>query len=46
MAATPHVIAQQYSSATFVLLRFHLRKENAGVRFKSVISSLFFLPHV
>jgi hypothetical protein len=32
MTAPPPVIAQQYSSATFVSLRFHRRKEKCGAR--------------
>jgi len=35
-------IAQQYSSATFVFLRFHTRKEEFGSRFNNVILYLFF----
>jgi hypothetical protein len=35
------VIAQQYSSPTFISLRLYLRKENFGARFKSVIISFF-----
>jgi hypothetical protein len=31
------VIAQQYSSATFVSMRFHSRKEKFGVRLKNLI---------
>jgi hypothetical protein len=31
------VIAQQYSSAIFVLLRFHSSKEEFGPRFKNII---------
>jgi hypothetical protein len=35
------VIAQQYSPATFVSLRFHFRKEKFGARFKCVTMSFF-----
>jgi hypothetical protein len=35
------VIAQQHSSTTFVLFRFHSRMENFGANFKTVISNLF-----
>ena len=35
------VIAQQYSSATFVSLRFHFRKENFGAHFKNVTFYVF-----
>jgi hypothetical protein len=38
MTASPPVIAQQYSSATFVSLPFHSHKEKFGARFKNVIS--------
>jgi hypothetical protein len=36
------VIAQQYSSAIFVLQRFYSRKKKFGVRFKDVISFFYF----
>jgi hypothetical protein len=36
------VIAQQYSSATFILLVFHSRKEKFGALFSKVIISIFF----
>jgi hypothetical protein len=39
----PPVIAQQYSSATFVLWRLYSRKENYGAVFKHVIVSFFTL---
>jgi hypothetical protein len=35
------VIAQQYSSATFVSLPFHYRKENFSARFKKIC--IFFI---
>jgi len=35
------VITQQYSSTTFLSLRFQHRKENFGSRFKNVISFFF-----
>jgi hypothetical protein len=35
------VIAQHYSSATFISLRRHSRKENFVTRFKNVISIMF-----
>ena len=35
------VIAQQYSSATFVPLRFHSRKEELGSPPKTVVTSNF-----
>jgi hypothetical protein len=34
------VIAQQYSSATFVSLRFRFRKEKFGARFKDFIIAI------
>jgi hypothetical protein len=37
------VIAQQYSSATFISLRFHFCKETFGARFKNVTISILFL---
>jgi hypothetical protein len=37
------VIAQQYSSATFVSLRIHSRKEKFGARFKIVTILFLFL---
>jgi hypothetical protein len=41
-SSTPYVIAQQYSSATFVSLRFHSLKQKFGSRFKNgIISTLF-----
>jgi hypothetical protein len=40
------VIAQQYSSATFISLWFHSRKEKFGARLKKkcLIISMFLLP--
>jgi hypothetical protein len=38
----PCVIAQQYSSATFVFLRFHSGNEKFGVRFKNFTISIFY----
>jgi hypothetical protein len=35
------VIAQQYSSATFVSLRFHSRKEKFGALYENVTISIF-----
>ena len=39
------VIAQQYSPATFVSLRFHFRKEKYGARFKCVTMSFLLVLH-
>jgi hypothetical protein len=36
-----NVIAQQYSSATFVSLRFHSRKTKFGALFKNMFFSIF-----
>jgi hypothetical protein len=36
----PSVIAQQYSSSTFVSLSYRLRKQKFGALFKNVISIL------
>jgi len=35
------VIAQQYSSATFVQLRCHSRKDKQGTRLKNLITSIY-----
>jgi len=39
---TTSVIAQQYSSTTFVSLHFHSRQEKFGTLFKDVILSICF----
>ena len=39
---TACAIAQQYSSTTFVCLRFHIRKEEFGARFNNAILYSFF----
>jgi hypothetical protein len=39
-APPPGVIAQQYSSATFLSLRYHPRKEKFGALFKGAIVSI------
>jgi hypothetical protein len=36
------VFAQQYSSATFISLRFHSRKEKFSAHFKHIIISIFY----
>jgi hypothetical protein len=41
MAVPPSVIAQQYSSAILVSLRFHSRKEKFRARVKSIIYTSF-----
>ena len=43
MTAPPSVIAQQYSSATFVSLRFHSRMEKLGARLRHVTSGILSL---
>jgi hypothetical protein len=40
IAQPPCVIAHHYSSANFVSMRFHCRKEKFGARFKNYISFL------
>jgi hypothetical protein len=37
------VIAHQYSSATFLSLRFHSRKENVGMLLNKLIISFLYL---
>jgi len=39
---SPIDIAQQYSTATLVSLRFHFCKENFGASFRNVVISVFF----
>jgi hypothetical protein len=38
MTAPPSVIAQQYSSATFISLSFQPSKEIFGMRFRNVVT--------
>jgi Na+(H+)/acetate symporter ActP len=41
------VIAQQYTSATFISLRFHSRKVKFGARFKNItISNFYFFKNM
>jgi hypothetical protein len=42
MTAPPPVIAQQFSSATFLSSRFHSGNEKFGVRFKNFTISVFY----
>jgi len=39
--STACVIAQQYSSTTFVSLRFRFRKEKFGARLRTIITEIF-----
>jgi len=43
---TACVIAQQYSSATFVSLRFQYRKEKIRALFKNIFSVFYFIKNV
>jgi len=43
MTAPPPVIAQQYSPATYVSLRYYSCKEKFGVPNKNITSSSYFL---
>jgi len=40
--SSPSVIAQQYSSATFVQLRFYSRKDKQGMRLKILLHKFIY----